>query len=96
MRVIKRQQSWLYSPPTQAPVHLENYWAGCTLGLNSSGWLGCAGTATPTTGVVVPESIGGIGDIVPEGGFGILRSSGDPGTMLAGKLGMCMRFATLL
>jgi len=50
------------------------------------------GVADPFCGV--PILI--MGETVPEGGTGILRSSGLPGTMLSGRLGMWIRFATLL
>lgn len=75
------------------------YWAGCTLAFNDSGWFDCAGVEAPALGVTdpfcgVPRLT--VGDTVPEGGTGILRSSGLPGTILSGSLGMWIRFATLL
>jgi hypothetical protein len=50
-------------------------------------------------GVAVPESVApipGSGLTAPLGGTGILISSGLPGIMLLGRLGILMRFATLL
>jgi hypothetical protein len=50
-------------------------------------------------GVAVPEPaapIPGSGLTAPLGGTGILISSGLPGIMLLGRLGILMRFATLL
>ena len=52
-------------------------------------------------GVAVPDPAWGVlrpgkGLTVPLGGTGILMSSGLPGTMLSGRLGILMRLATLL
>jgi hypothetical protein len=46
----------------------------------------------PACGVPRPEK----GLTVPEGGTGICMSSGLPGTRFSGRLGILMRFATLL
>lgn len=35
--VIKRPTSIIFTSHAQAPAHVTIYWAGCTLGLNSSG-----------------------------------------------------------
>lgn len=60
-----------------------------------------SGCAPESCGVAVPEATFGVpipekGLTAPLGGTGILMSSGLPGTMLSGRLGILMRFATLL
>lgn len=69
-------------------AHKTPYLEGCTVSFNFNGCSGCAVVGALILGVEAPlcgESRRGIGDIVPEGGLGILRSSGEPGTIEAGR-----------
>ena len=77
-------------------VHL-NHDDGLTCAFKFKGWIPCSrGVAVPeltwTCGVPMPDN----GLTAPEGGTGILMSSGLPGTIDSGRLGILMRFATLL